>query len=243
MTVSRTAAESDLDDICRGVANDVFLAELARRLLEELDGAVDPINQTGIGKRFFADLQVILQHELILTVTRMYEPYSSRNPGRTLPATVHHIETHAANLPIVNHDSVLKYLVSRGHPRQSVDQLSNERLSLTLAKSLDGDIPRADMPANSPLNHALGQLKMVRDKAIAHHDQVRQSSLLIPGWSHLVNLIDIARETVSLVAHAYLSVGYNLAGDASWGAHSLRGLLDRAGLGRGPDCESNLAEG
>ncbi len=234
MIVSRSAVESDLDDICRGVADDVFLAELTRHLLEELDGVIEPINQTGIGKHFFANLQMILQHELILSTTRIYEPYSSRNPGRTLPAAIHHIATHAAKLPVLNRFSLVDYLASHGHSRGAIEHLSNEQLSLTLAKSLDADIPRVDMVSTGPLNQALAQLKMVRDKAIAHHDRVSHSSLLIPGWSHLVNLINLARETVTLVAHAYLSVGYNLGSDASWGVHSLRRLLDRAGLGHGP---------
>ena len=239
MSVSRSVLESVLYEICRGVADDVFLAEIARRLLEEINTAVESINETGIGKPFFADLQIILQHEIVLSVTRMYESYSSRNPGRTLPAAIHHIATHAANLQVINHEAVLKYLVTRGHVRQSVDGLSNECLSLTLTRSLDREIPRADIPGSSALNNALAQLKTVRDKAIAHHDRVRPSSLLIPGWSDLVNLIDMARETVTLVSQAYLSVGYNLAGDASRGAHSLRALLDRVGLERGPANESN----
>jgi len=229
MIVKRNAVETDLDDISGGVANDVFLAELSRRFLEQLDEAIQPINDTGIGKLFFANLQIILQHGLVLSVTRIYEPYSPRNPGRTLPAAIRHIEAYAATLPVLNRGSLVDYLAGHGHSRETIDKLANEQLSLTFAKTLGAEIPQADTASTSPLSQALAQLKMVRDKAIAHHDRVSPSSLLIPGWAHLVSLIDTAREALTLVAHAYLSVGYNLAGDASWPAHSLRELLHRAG--------------
>ncbi len=51
--MNRSDVESVLDDICRGVAGDVFRAYQSRRLLEELDAAIEAINQTGIGIQFF----------------------------------------------------------------------------------------------------------------------------------------------------------------------------------------------
>ena len=53
---------------------------------------------------------------------------------------------------------------------------------------------------------------------------------LVPGWPDLVDLIGVADEAVTLLAKAYLSVNYNLAGDGSWAASSLQVLLRRAGL-------------
>jgi hypothetical protein len=144
MIVKRSAAESDLDELSRGVADDVFLAELSRRFLEQLDEAVQRINDTGIGKLFFANLQIVLQHALVLSVTRIYEPYSPRNPGRTLPAAIHHIEVHAAALPVPNRASLVDFLASRGHSRDAVEALGNKELSLTFAKALSAEIPRPD---------------------------------------------------------------------------------------------------
>ena len=232
--MSRSAIESVLDDICRGVADDVFRADQARRLLEELDAAIEAINRTGIGMRFFASLQMILQHELVLSVTRLYESYSSQNPGRTLSAAIHHIATHAAKLQVLDRRSLVEFLTSRGESRQAIEQLSDEQFSLTLAKNLCTHTPRADSTSARPLDQALGQLKMVRDKAIAHHDRVSHSSLLVPGWSHLMELINTARETVTVVARAYVSVSYDLASDASHAAQSLQRLLNRAGLSQNP---------
>ncbi len=225
-----------LDEIvCGGAADDVYLADQARLMLEELDGFVERINRTGIGKQFVANLQGILQRELILSLCRLYEPYSARNPGRSLPAATHHLTTHAAEIRVPNRSSLMEYLVGVGESRQALDQFSDERLSLTLAGHLDSHMPRADPSSSRPLDRALDQLKKVRDRAIAHHDQVSQASLLVPGWLHLVDLIRSARETVTLVAHVYVSVGFNLPSDASVAAGSLRRLLNLAGLDGNPD--------
>lgn len=100
-----TDGQRVLDDICRGAADDVYMAHQARRLLEEIDTIVAVISDFGVGKGFFAGLQGILQRELVLGLTRVYEPYSPRNPGHTPRAAAHLIATHAANLPRVDSTS------------------------------------------------------------------------------------------------------------------------------------------
>jgi hypothetical protein len=234
MTEARNAAEAGLDDIVsEGVALEVFEADQARLLLEELDRFVGQINETGLGKQFFANLQRILQRDLILGLSRLYEPYSVRNPGRSLPATAHHVATHAAELQVWNRQPLFNFLIIHGESRLEIEAFSDERLSLTLARHLDLNMVRADSTTGRPLDEALARPKAVRDKRIAHHDRVSHSSLLIPGWNHLVDLIDGARGTVELVADSYLRVSYNLVSDAKQAVHSLRRLLDRAGLDDG----------
>jgi len=235
MSTTRGVAEAVLDEIvCAGVALDVFHADQARLLLEELDGFLERINQTGMGKRFFANLQLILLRDLILGLSRLYEPYSPRNPGRSLPAAARHIATHAAELRVLDRGSLIEFLTRRGESRQAIEQLSGEQLSVALARHLDTHVPRADSGSARPLDQALTHLKAVRDRAIAHHDRVIHSSLLVPGWAQLVELIHSAREIVALVAQAYLSVSYDLASDASQAASSLQRLLKRAGLAQNP---------
>jgi AbiU2 len=234
MTEARSAAEVGLDDIVsEGVALDLFEADLARLLLEELDRFVEQINQTGIGKHFAANLQRILQRDLVLGLSRLYAPYSDRNPGRSLPAMLHHIETHAAELRVWQRESLIDFLTARGESRPTIEAFSDEHLSLSLSSHLGMHVARADATSGRPGDEALARLKTVRDKRVAHHDRVSHSSLLIPGWPHLVDLIDGARAMVEMVADTYLRVGYNLAGDAKDAARSLRRLLTRAGLSDG----------
>jgi len=234
----RSIAEAVLDDIVsEGVALDIFRAEQARLLLEDLDQFVEVINQTGVGKRFFANLQLILRDDLILSLSRLYETHSSRNPGRSLPAAAHHIATHASELRLLDRRSLIEFLTNRFASRQDIEQLSDEQLSVALTRHLDTHMPRADSSSSRPLDQAFQHLKTVRDKAIAHHDRVSHSSLLIPGWGQLVDLINSAREIVELVAHAYLGGSYDLASDASQAARSLRRLLNRVGLGQNLNLE------
>lgn len=229
MSTSRSEAELLLVDICRGLAGDVFLAEQARRLLEELDVFGDTINRTGTGKRFFANLQIILQHELVLSVCRLYEPYSARNPGRSIPAAAHHIDTHAPRLQINDWQRLAKFLGWPGTLHDPSNPAPNEELSSRFVRYL-ADLPRADLGSNRLLDQALVLLKTVRDKAIAHHESVDSSSLLVPGWPRLIELIDLAREVTEVLAYAYAEGGYDLKDDANQAAGSLRGLLNQAGL-------------
>jgi hypothetical protein len=229
MKLEDSSAETVLRDVCRGLAGDVYLAELSRRLLEELDRSLDAINRTGIGKHFFADLQIILQHELVLSVCRLYEPYSSRNPSRSIPAAVRHIDVHRARLRIAEPERLRKFLgcseIFHELPTLARDHELWSRFVQHLA-----DLPKPDPDSSRPLDQALIMLKTVRDKAAAHHERVDPSVLRVPGWARLAELIDGAREVTEVLADACGEGGFYLKDDANRAARSLVSLLERAGL-------------
>jgi hypothetical protein len=77
MSQEKNSTRSMLDDVvCCGVAIDVFHADQARRLWEELESFIEPINETGLGTRFLANLQLILERHCYLSISR----YTSRTP-------------------------------------------------------------------------------------------------------------------------------------------------------------------
>jgi hypothetical protein len=229
--MEQKSAEALLDEVvCSGVAIDVFHADYVRRLFEELDGFVQAINNTGIGKVFFANLQIILERHLYLSLMRLYEPYSKRNPGRSIPAAVHLISSRAADLRITDRKPLAEYLPGIGALDTGAPPLRDEEVSLRLAACLEAAVPKADSSSDRPLDQALAKLKAVRDKMIAHHDRVDPASLLVPEWPKIVELIHIAGRFVVLVAEAYLGVQHDLASDTGWPVTSVRRLLKRAGL-------------
>jgi hypothetical protein len=224
-------AGSTLDEIvCRGVAIDVFHADQARRLIETLDAYVEIINESGLGKGFVANLQLILDRHLYLSLTRLYEPYSARNPGRSVPAAIHFIHSHAGQLEIVDRKPIFQFLSAYGKSCPALDMLQDEQLSLVLVQHIKELMPQADSHSERLLDQALANLKTVRNKAIAHHERVDPASLIVPAWPKLVELIEFARQFVVLIAHVYLNVSHNLEYDASRAATSLCRLLKSAGL-------------
>jgi hypothetical protein len=224
-------ARSTLDEIvCRGVAFDVFHAVRARYLFETLDAYLEIINESGLGKVFIANLQQILDRDLYLSLARLYEPHSPRNPGRSIPATAHFICLHAGELEIVDREPIFQFLSSYGKSCPALDMLQDEKLSLVLGQYIKEFMPKGDSNSERPLDQALAHLKTVRDKAIAHHDRVDPASLIVPAWPESVALIEFAQQFLVLIARAYLNVSHNLEYDASRAATSLRRLLKKAGL-------------
>lgn len=225
------SANSQLDSIvCRGVAGDVYDALHAQQLLEELDGYVAAINATGVGKIFFANLQFILKRNLCLSISRLYEGSSPRNPGRSVPAAIEFIRSHAAQLRIVNRQLLIEYLTTAGESEVTLRNQPDEQLSLIVVRYLRGGLPKADTGSNQPLDQALTKIKKVRDKAIAHNERIDRASLTVPAWQTLAELIEFARRFVELVATAYLNVHHNIERDANKSSMSLRRLLEKAGL-------------
>jgi hypothetical protein len=229
--MEQNSAEALLDEVvCSGVAIDVFHADFVRRLFEELDDFVQPINKTGIGKVFFANLQIILERHLYLSLMRLYEPYSKRNPGRSIPAAVHLISSRAADLRIIDRKALVDYLTGIGGLDSGPPPLRDEEVSLRLAACLEAAMPKADSSSDRPLDQALAKLKAVRDKMIAHPDGIDPVSILVPEWPKIAELIQIADRFVVLVAQAYLGVHHDLTSDTGWPVTSLRRLLKLAGL-------------
>jgi hypothetical protein len=187
MSHVQNSTRSMLDDVvCRGVAIDVFHADQARRLLEELDSFIEPINERGLGKRFFANLQLILDRHLYLSISRLYEPHSARNPSRSIPAAVHLISSHTSDLQVVNRKYLIDFLSSQGHPTEGLVVQSDEQLSESLARHLQAALPKPDGNSSCPLDRALANLKRVRDKALARHERlIAPRSSFPPGPSSL----------------------------------------------------------
>lgn len=182
---------------------------------------------------FFANLQIILERHLYLSLVRLYEPYSKRNPGRSIPEAIHLISSRAADLRIVDRKRLAEYLPDISALHTGPPPLRDEEISLRLAACLEAVMPKADSNSDRPLDQALAKLTALRDKMIAHHDRVDPASLLVPEWPKIADLIHIADTFVVIVAEAYLGVHHDLASDTGWPVSSLRRLLKRAGLERG----------
>lgn len=241
MSTNPDSSRSILDKVvCEGIAYDVFHADHARRLLETLDTYIGTINKSGLGKSFFANLQVTLQAHLCLSLTRLYATYSSRNPSRSIASAVHLIDSHAGELAIANREPLIQFLIGQGEACDVLTTLQAEALSLVLVQHLKQLLPKADSKSGRPLDQALAHLKMMRDKAIAHRDRVVPASFIFPAWSEVVELIEFARQLTDLIIDSYsLTVSYAFESDARRPAVSLRRLLNKAGLTPGSISEQD----
>lgn len=153
MNEERSPIVRALDDIvCRGVAHDVFSADQSRLLLEALDDYVRPINDSGTGKRFFAALQIILERDLYLALCWLYEPYSERNPGRTIPSAIHFISVNKHALPIADRYYLIEFIGSDRAAAGSLEDADDTTLSESLASFCAKEWPGFDDNSGRPLD-------------------------------------------------------------------------------------------
>lgn len=222
----------ELDEIVNGINLDVYYASQDRYLLEMLGDYVQIINACGLGKDFFANLQLILRDHLYLSIARLYDPYSPRNPGRSIAAAVHCICSHARELEIIDREPLFQFWIHEGKWCPALSMLQDDKLSVIVGQHLKDIMPqhRSDSPRR--LDQALTHVKTIRDKVGAHNEMIDRASLGLPPWKELVDLIEFARHFVILIAGAYLhgSPNVHFEHDASRATASLRRLLERVGL-------------
>jgi hypothetical protein len=100
-----------------------------------------------------------------------------------------------------------------------------------LGQHLKDTLPQSRSNSPRRLDQALTKVKIIRDKVGAHNEMIDRTSLVLPPWQDLVDLIEFARHFVILIAGAYLhgSPNVNFEHDASRATASLRRLLERVG--------------
>src|SRR5262245_54099982 len=104
--------------VCEGMVYDVFHAANVHRVIETPAPYAKSINESGLGKPFFVNLQTTLKAHLSLILTRLYDKPSSGS--RSIAAAVHHIELHAGELRIANREPLIQFLIGQGEARNEI---------------------------------------------------------------------------------------------------------------------------
>mgnify|MGYP001277041165 CR=1 FL=1 len=207
MTVSREDLGSLID---RGLVSDVLRMERSFALLETIGTRAELLNAHEFGNfgELFGALQEALQTECLMAASRIFDPPGRRYPNRGMRHVLSFIRDHADELPAIAHPQGLKTCLA-GTP-----------LELTLMPLVDRggrDFAIALVDQFSALivaddrTNAIDALRTIRDKAIAHNEQVE--TVEGPTWQAIADLIAIAKKLVAALGWAYANTAYEIDGD------------------------------
>ncbi len=222
-------AEEHLRDyLLQGIVAEIFWADEAYALAEEVGKHVERINATGFDA-LFGSLQTILSDRQTLSVTKIFDPPSRKYPTRSIPATLKFLEAHAELWTVPQWHKLHETLIAAGADSVHVEQLDNVELTRATVAHY-----RATLADLSP---SLEALRQSRNKIIAHNEAIERSALQRPTWGGAISLVDYAKDFVSTIGFGYLSTifgqghrDYYLTYNARSTSLDLRRLLEAANI-------------
>lgn len=221
--------------VSKGIAIDLFHAHEASSLDLYIGEVADDINRATFGA-FFGSVQILLGRFQALSLARMFEAPSKRYTIRSIPTAISILRGHADALPIEQRPGLEEALCRLGVPTQDMRSLNDAELTEFVAGFFEqrmqsisvGELDGTDL---------LETVKNIRDKFLAHHEDVELDAMRKPTHPECDSLMQFAREFVSAVGFGYFSIvytddsgTYGLDLDATRSTRSLRRMLNRAGI-------------
>jgi hypothetical protein len=222
-------AENHLRDyLLQGIGAEIFWADEAYALAEEISKHADQINAAGFGA-LFGSLQTTLSDRQTLSVTKIFDPPSRKYPTRSIPVVLNFLEAHAELWKVPQWHKLHQTLIESGADRAQVTHLSNAELTHAIVAHYRNTL--------SKLAFSLEALRQSRDKIIAHNEAIERSTLRQPTWGAALSLVNYAKDFVSTIGFGYLntifgqgSQDYILTTQARRTSLALRRLLEAANI-------------
>lgn len=176
-------------------------------------------------------------NQFVLSITKLYE-----KPGRykkvSLLSVLAYLDTNAALLPVKEPGLLGRGL---GHLKVGIETFARAKSDIAKTKLLVGTVQNAlgDLTENRPLR----ALKALRDKKIAHPEDIALEAIEKTTWQEAEKLLEIPRVAARIIDDAYLGSGvafdendYTLRGlDGSRVGRSMRRLIAAASKGAAHD--------
>lgn len=197
--IASNAKEYLNDIICKGVKWEIFEAEGATKLYEEIGKHQDDLNKNKFDD-LFGFLQNALLAQTILAVNKIYER-PGKFPSRSIPAALNLLQDHSTSLKIEHREQLEDKLAGWGVEENLKTKSDQEVTKVTVEQ-----IEKILLAENT--DNALKDLKTLRNKRIAHPEFIDEKELPHVLWKEIDNLIEVAKKIVGIVGNHYLGVFY-----------------------------------
>ena len=181
-------------EIADGVRSDIFRSEESKLLLQLIGVHASSINQNGFG-HFFGRLQIILQEQIVLLLSKIYEKPKNFSLKR-IPA--------------------IEKLLRKQGPLLIQLESKNETSILLLKKLGCGRIPEDKNITNlfpkywqnhfGSTKAARKKVYMFRDKIAAHHEQIDANSVPVLNLREVDKLLEQAKLFLAIIESTYLNL-------------------------------------
>ena len=220
----------ELDRLVKeGPVGEIFRAEQALSILDTTGKLANEINKNNYGE-VFSTFQAFCIDQIILSINKLYE-----KPGRyqlkSIPAILKYFLENAQSLEVTQPNLLNQQLMRLNMQVLETEETDQKTKNILIHQKMVKHIPDINN------NDTLAALKTLRDKRIAHPEDISVESLPKPTWSAVEELLTPAKDIVGIIGDGYLSTAYMLKDgeyllsmDAARVGRGIRRLLGNLGI-------------
>jgi hypothetical protein len=152
----------------------------------------------------------------ILSLCKLYEKPNKRYPNFSIPTTIELLQKDSSKLTIKNNNYCLLEQFIQAHVDQNFavqDQGHIEIIPGIILEYFLEECPRTPLRKVKKSDFILDALKVLRDKRVAHHEDVDISLLNKTDLDGALRLLAFAQTYVNLVGHGFF--GFSMKGEVS----------------------------
>ena len=220
----------ELDRLVKeGPVGEIFRAEQALSILDTTGELANEINKNNYGE-VFSTFQAFCIDQIILSINKLYE-----KPGRyqlkSIPAILNYFLENSQSLEVTQPNLLNQQLMRLNMQVFVTEETDQNVMNILIHQKMINHIPDISN------NETLAALKTLRDKRIAHPEDISVESLPKPTWSAVEELLTPAKDIVGIIGDGYLSTAYMLedgeyllSTDATRVGRGIRRLLGNLGI-------------
>ncbi len=208
-------AVNDLRNLLHGgLAEDIRQIEESLILLQEIRASANGINASELGP-LFGRLELICGRHAVITTIRLFEPPDDRYPSRSIPTILNHMRFTADYLTIDNRGFILERLINFGHETGQFEGIPDQWITQLVRKEFHDRLPNANEPELNELSRALDSLNRLKDKPVAHSEEVQSDDEWKANTREIRTLLDYATDFAITLGKGYLNQNYVIDKDTS----------------------------
>jgi hypothetical protein len=192
-------AENRLKDyLTNGLVVEIYLADQAYALAEEIGKHAEQINAAGFADLFFS-LQIMLSDRQTLAATKLLDAERNKYLIRSIPGTLNLLERHATLWRIPERRRLYQALTQGAGSGTTthLERLGNDELTYKVVEHFRGKLPESE------------PLQEIRDKRIAHNEAIEPSDLQPVTWGQAIASINFAKNFLTTIGYGYLNIAFD----------------------------------
>jgi len=221
----------ELDRLVKeGPVGEIFRAEQALRILDTTGELANEINKNNYGE-VFSTFQAFCIDQIILSINKLYEKPGRSYQLKSIPAILNYFLEKSQSLEVTQPNLLKQQLMRLNMQVLETEETDQYTMNILIHQKMINHIPDISN------NETLAALKTLRDKRIAHPEDISVESLPKPTWSAVEELLTPAKDIVGIIGDGYLSTAYMLedgeyllSTDATRVGRGIRRLLGNLGI-------------
>lgn len=180
----------------------IFEAEQSLSLIEACGSNQEFLLKHNFGE-LFGTIQGLAVNQFVLAVTKIYEKPNKRYPNLSIHSLLEFVEQNSVQLNFLEPQLARHGLQLLGQETSDFEAADTAaKKSTVIARTLRKAIPDVES------NEALRAVKKLRDKKIAHSEDVALNMIEKTTWKQAEQLLVLPRGIVGLIGDAYLATVY-----------------------------------